>query len=350
MKIGDLDTPALLVDLDRLESNMARWQARCEERGWKNRPHIKTHKIPELARMQIAAGAVGVTCQKLGEIEAMAAGGVDDFLLAYPVVGELKLARLRALLERVGRLRVVADGPEVIAGLAQVARESGRELEVMVEGDTGMHRIGVGTPERAAQLAAEIAGERGLRFAGLMSYPATREAVSWMAQARALCEDRGLAVPEISLGGTPGMWGDYDGVSEYRAGTYLYNDRIIAAGGACMLADCALSVLLTVVSTAGEGWITLDGGTKTFGVDQYGQEGFGVLLDCPEAMLVRASEEHGVLSMHGTGEKPPWRVGEKLRVLPNHACMVSNLHDFAYGVRGEEVVAHWEITARGKLQ
>ncbi len=347
MTLDDLDTPALLIDLDRVEANAQRWQACCDKAGVKNRPHIKTHKIPELALLQIQLGACGITCQKLGEAEAMADGGVSDIFLAYNLVGEPKLQRLRALHERT-HLRVVADGREVVEGLARAMAGAERPLEVLVECDTGMHRIGVQTPEEAVELARHIAAQTSLRFAGFCTYPASAEAVAFMEAAKRLCT--GLAVPEISGGGTPGMWGlpGYGIFSEYRAGTYLFYDRITVAAGVARLEDCALTVLTTVVSTSGTDWVTLDGGTKTFSSDQYGQTGFGCVLGEPQSVLTRCSEEHGVLQT--AGAKPRTRVGEKLRIIPNHACIVSNLHDTAYAVRGEKVVAQWAITARGKLQ
>jgi D-serine deaminase-like pyridoxal phosphate-dependent protein len=165
-----------------------------------------------------------------------------------------------------------------------------------------------------------------------------------------LCNERGIEVEVVSGGGTPKMWEfpKHHVFTEYRVGTYLFNDRIVAASGAATLDDCASSVLVSVVSVSGPTWVTVDGGTKTFSSDQYGQSGFGAVLGNPQCELVRCSEEHGVLQE--AGAKPNFVIGQKLRIIPNHACIVSNLHDVAYAVRGDEVVAEWRIAARGKLQ
>jgi len=349
MNISGLDTPALLIDLDRVEKNLRRWQEFCDRTGVRNRPHIKTHKIPELARMQVEYGAVGITCQKLGEAEAMADAGLGDIFLTYNIVGEAKLERLRALHRRV-RLRVVADGPEVVEGLEAAASKGERPLEVSVECDTGMHRCGVQSPQDAAELADFIRSRDHLLFSEFSTYPTTAAASAFMEEVEALCKKRGLEIPEISGGGTPGMWRlpPYRVFTEHRAGTYIFNDRITVAAEDAAWADCASSVLVSVVSISGPDWVTVDGGTKTFSSDQYGQSGFGVLWNDPRSMLTRCSEEHGVLQ--SAGAKPGFALGQKLRVIPNHACIVSNLHDWAYAVRGESVVAQWRIAARGKLQ
>lgn len=349
MKIYELDTPALVIDLDRVEANLRRWQSFCDRHGVKNRPHIKTHKIPELARMQIDFGAVGITCQKLGEAEAMAEGGLEDIFLAYNVVGEAKLERLLALHQRLD-ICTTADGRDVVKGLETMASKAGKPLSVRVECDTGMHRIGVHSPEAAADLAGFIDSRDGLKFGGFCTYPAGDEALVFMEEAKRLCATQGLEDFEISGGGTPPMWNlpKFPCFTEYRAGTYIYYDRITLAVGAARQEDIASSLLVSVVSTAGESWVTVDGGTKTFSSDQYGQTGFGVLWDDPNGLLVRCSEEHGVFQLNGG--KPDIALGAKLRIIPNHACLVSNLHDTAFAVRGEDVVAEWKISARGKVQ
>lgn len=349
MKLHDLDTPALIVDLDRVEANLRRWQEWCDRRGLRSRPHIKTHKIPELARLQMEYGAVGITCQKLGEAEAMADGGITNIFLPYNIVGEAKLNRLLALHQRV-TLRVAADNRTVITGLAATAARAQKPLEVMVECDTGMHRVGVGTPAEAMELARFIVQQPALVFAGFCTYPWSADAATFMTEAKRLCAESGIPVGEISGGGTPRMWQEegLEELTEYRAGTYIFNDRIIVANGAATIDDCAANLLLSVVSDAGASYVTVDGGTKTFSSDQYGQTGYGIVLDDPDSVIVRCSEEHGVLQT--CGGKPHYKVGEKVRVVPNHACIVFNLHDTAYGIRGDEVVAQWNITARGKLQ
>lgn len=349
MTIHELETPSLLIDLDVVERNLKRWQAFCDQHNIRNRPHIKTHKLPQLAHWQLETGAVGITCQKLGEVEIMADAGIDDIFLTYNIIGREKLNRLAALHQRI-RLRTIADSQQIVDGLAEAVSHSGKPLTVFVECETGMQRIGVPTPAAAADLAAGIARTDALEFGGFSTYPTTREAVTFMNEAVSRCRQQGLEVPEISGGGTPGMWNlpEYTGFTEHRAGTYIYNDRIIAATKASDPGDCAMTVLATVISTAGADWVTIDGGTKTFSSDQYGQHGFGVVSGDPECVLERCTEEHGMLVRnHG---KPRYRLGDRVRVVPNHACVVSNLHETACAVRGDKVVAIWPIAARGKLQ
>jgi len=349
MHITDLDTPALLIDIDQVKRNLHRWQKFCDQWGFKNRPHIKTHKIPELAHLQMEYGAVGITCQKVSEAEVMADAGITDIFLTFNIVGKLKLSRLRELHQRI-RMRVVADSQEVVEGLNEAAMGTGKPLEVCVECDTGMHRCGVGSPLEAVKLAEFVRSRKHLQWSGFSTYPTTDAALIFMDEGIRICENRGLKIEEISGGGTPGMWKlpEYRGFTEHRAGTYIFNDRITVSGGEAALEDCALSVLVSVTSTSGSDWVTVDGGTKTFSSDQYGQTGFGVVQNDPTCLLTRCSEEHGVLQKGET--KPSFALGEKLRIIPNHACVVSNLHDMAFVVSGEEVVGQWNIAARGKLQ
>ena len=198
MMFPEIDTPAVLVDLDIAEANIDRFQAHCEQHGIRLRPHIKTHKLPRLARRQIAAGAIGITCQKISEAEAMLAeGGVRDVLLTYNVLGAAKLARLRALATRV-RLTVVCDNEVVAEGLSDAFGSGRMALDVLVECDTGAGRCGVTSPEAAARLAQRLNDLPGLRFAGLMTYPpAGREAAvqDWLARAVAACARQGTRCP-----------------------------------------------------------------------------------------------------------------------------------------------------------
>ena len=192
MRIDDLDTPVAIIDLDRLERNIARFQTYLSQHGIANRPHIKTHKIPQIARMQVAAGAVGITCQKLGEAEVMADAGIDDIFIPYNIIGAAKLERLTALARRV-RLSVAADSAAVVAGLGNAMAGTGLELTVLVECDTGMGRCGVQTPAEAVELALLITRTPGLRFGGLMTYPSSPEIGPFMHE----------AVRLLRIGGSP---------------------------------------------------------------------------------------------------------------------------------------------------
>jgi D-serine deaminase-like pyridoxal phosphate-dependent protein len=349
MHIDELDTPVAVVDLDRLEGNIARLQAYLGQHGIANRPHIKTHKIPAIAKLQLAAGAAGITCQKLGEAEVMADAGIDDIFIPYNILGAAKLERLAALARRV-RLSVTADSAPVVAGLSAAMAAVGLELPVLVECDTGGGRCGAQSPAEAAALALAIARAPGLRFGGLMTYPVGRDTEAFLAEARRLIAAGGLPVERVSGGGTPLMWRAHEAPSltEYRAGTYVYGDRYILKAGAMALEQCALTVLATVVSrpTAERG--ILDSGSKTLSSDLLGLEGYGALLEYPEARIVSLSEEHGTVDFSACPRAP--EVGERVTVIPNHCCVVSNLFDEIVGVRAGELEVVWPVAARGALR
>ena len=348
---ADIDTPAVLIDFDIAEANIDKFQAYCRLHGLANRPHIKTHKLPVLARRQIAAGAVGITCQKVSEAEAMVAeGGIEDVLLTYNVIGTAKLARLRALAGRV-RLSVVADSRAVVAGLGSAFADAPEPLTVLVECDTGAGRCGVATPAAARDLTAVIAATPGLRFGGLMTYPGvggTAAVQAFMTEAVGLCEAAGLAVERVSSGGAPDMWRAHEAplVSEYRTGTYVYNDRSLVERGVCGWSDCALTVLATVVSVPTEGRAVIDAGTKVLTSDLLGLTGHGHVLGRPDIAIDQLSEEHGRLVSNGP---IGLAVGDRVRIVPNHCCVVSNMLDSVVAVRGERVEGALEIAARGRV-
>jgi D-serine deaminase-like pyridoxal phosphate-dependent protein len=348
MYINQLETPAAIVDLDRLEANIAKFQKYLDEYGIANRPHIKTHKIPEIAHMQLKAGAVGITCQKIGEAEVMAQAGVQDIFLPYNIIGESKLERLMRLAHRV-KLSVTADSEFTVRGLAGAAQREGIELETLVEFDSGGKRCGVQSPQAAADLARIIARSPGLRFGGLMTYPSNQNTDPFVAETKALLRGE-LEVERVSGGSTPGMWQahTHPEVNEHRAGMYVYGDRLTLKNGAMSLDDCALKVITTVVSrpTAERG--ILDGGSKTFSSDLLGLEGHGLILEYPEAVYYGQSEEHGHVDFSKCARKP--EIGERLTVIPNHCCVVSNLFSQMVGVRGDKVEVIWPVAARGALQ
>ncbi|WP_424934453.1 D-TA family PLP-dependent enzyme [Amaricoccus macauensis] len=346
----DIDTPAVLVDLDIAEANIARFQAHCDAHGMKVRPHIKTHKQPRLARRQIEAGAVGITCQKISEAEAMISeGGVDDVLLTYNILGAVKLERLRRLAGKV-RLSVVCDSLDIAQGLSEAFSNAPDALAVLVECDTGAGRCGVQMPDAAAELAAGIAGLPGLRFAGLMTYPPVgrdAEVQNWLQRAVAACEARGLEVKLVSSGGTPGMWQaqDVPAATEYRAGTYIYNDRSLVTRGTCTWDDCALTVLATVVSVPAPGRAIIDSGSKVLTSDLLGLKGHGHVLGRDDIAVEALSEEHGILKADEIGLK----VGDRVRIVPNHACVVANMLDEVQLVRGSQAEGPTPVVARGQV-
>jgi D-serine deaminase-like pyridoxal phosphate-dependent protein len=344
-------TPCAVIDLDRVERNIARIQAACDAAGVANRPHIKTHKNPWLAKMQIAAGAKGITCQKLGEAEVMAAAGIDDILISYNLLGEEKMARLGALQTR-AKVTVAADNPVVIAGLTQAAATSGRPLSVVVECDTGRKRAGVETPREAIALAREIAVSETLNFAGFMLYPTESgwtEAQGFFDEALAGIREYGLDATIVSTGGTPNLknLGMLKGATEHRFGTYIYNDRMQVAAGVATWDDCALYIYSTVVSRAAPDRGILDARSKTLTSDSGGGlDGFGLILEHPEAKIARFAEEHGFLDLARSNTRP--NVGDVVRIVPNHVCVVVNMMDEVVMVRGQDIVGTLPIAARGK--
>ena len=346
-------TPVAVIDMERVERNIARIQATCNEAGVANRPHIKTHKSPVLAKLQVAAGARGITCQKLGEAEVMAEAGIDDILISYNLLGEEKMARLGALQAK-ANMTVAADNPVVVASLTLAAAASGRPLSVVVECDTGRKRAGVETPVEAVALAREIASANGLIFAGFMLYPTESgwaEAQTFYDEALAGVRSLGLDAAMVSTGGTPNLKniGKLKGATEHRPGTYIYNDRMQVAAGVATWDDCALNIYSTVVSRAGADRGILDAGSKTLTSDTGGGlDGHGLILEHPEARIARFAEEHGFLDLTRSNTRPA--VGDVVRIVPNHVCVVVNMMDEVVMVRGDEIVGTLPVAARGKLR
>jgi D-serine deaminase-like pyridoxal phosphate-dependent protein len=344
-------TPAVVIDLDVVDRNIARLQALCDAAGVANRPHVKTHKSPVLAALQIAAGAQGITCQKLGEAEVMADGGMDDILISYNILGEEKTGRLGALAGRI-KIAVCADNPVVVDGLPHAAEIAGRPLDVLVECDTGRKRAGVETPGEAVALAKRIAAHPGLTFAGLLIYPpetAIAQTQRFLDSALAGLREAGLEPCIISSGGTPNLphIGEIAGVTEHRSGTSIFNDRMMMAAGVAELEDCALSVYSTVVSRAAPERGILDAGSKTLTSDTGGLDGHGLILEHPQAKIARFAEEHGFLDLSACNERPS--VGDVVRVIPNHVCVVVNMVDRLITVRGSEIEGELPVAARGRL-
>lgn len=348
----DYGTPAAVIDMDRVERNIARIQAACDAAGVTNRPHIKTHKSPELAKLQIAAGARGITCQKLGEAEVMADAGIDNILISYNLLGDEKMARLGALRSRID-VTVAADNPVVVADLTKAAAIAGRALPVVVECDTGRKRAGVETSAEAVALARQIAASPGLTFAGFMMYPTESgwaEAQAFLDDAMAGIRTDGLEATIVSTGGTPNLknLGQLRGATEHRPGTYIYNDRMQVAAGVATWDDCALHIYATVVSRAGPERGILDAGSKTLTADTGGLDGYGLILEHPEAKIARFAEEHGFLDLTRSNTRP--NIGDVVRIVPNHVCVVVNMLDEVVMVRGDEIVGVLPVAARGKLR
>ncbi|HVR71490.1 MAG TPA: alanine racemase [Vicinamibacteria bacterium] len=332
----ELDTPAVYVDLDALERNIAKMQE--QSRGWgvKLRPHTKTHKIPEIARMQLDAGASGITVAKIGEAEVLPG---DDVLVAYPIMPE-KLPRLRALAES-RRVTVVVDSVEAARGLPGIG--------AMVEVDIGVGRCGVTRPEQVVEIARACGDFRGLFYwPSWLDEEGFRKARTSVDEHIGALEAAGFGVPIVSGGSTPGAGKTtlIPATTEIRPGTYVFNDASCVANAVATLEECALRVLVTVVSTAVPGQCLIDGGSKTFSSDPTVNVGtFGLFPEHPDWTMRKMNEEHGYVKIGS----PP-RIGQKVWVVPSHVCATVNLHDkIAYG-RGSKVEGAWKVAARGRVR
>ena len=361
--VSELETPAVTVDMDIMEDNLRRVQAYLSKHGIANRPHIKTHKIPALGKLQMQAGAVGITCQKLGEVEVFTEAGVaDDVLLTFNILGGAKTDRLMILSRRLKRLAVVLDNETVAKGLSEAAVRHGVELPFLIECDTGMGRNGVQTPQAALDLARAAMRMPQLRFEGIMTFPLRPPAsllnpklsapgsLVFFKEALALFKRAGIPVPVVSGGGTPAIFmvQDYPMLTVHRAGTYLYNDVMTVASGTATWDNCAMRVRATVVSRPTDNRAVFDCGTKVLTSDLYTVTGHGHVMEYPDAVIPHLSEEHGVIDLAACKRKPG--IGEIIHVVPNHCCVVSNMVDEVYGVRNGKLEATWPVAARGTVR
>lgn len=372
MDITDLRTPAVLIDLNRVRANIDRMQAVADAHGRRLRPHAKTHKSPVIAKWQIEAGAIGLCCAKLGEAEVFADAGIRDIRVPYPVHPS-NADRVVRLLDRV-QLSIITDLTEIAREWSAAMTRAGRTLDVLVKVDVGFHRCGI-DPQRpeAADFVAEVAALPGLRLRGLLSHAghaytaASEDEIRAVAveEARLLREvacrarARGAAIEEISVGATPTarFSATLDGITELRPGNYVYFDRMQVAIGAASLSDCALTVLASVV-TKHKDRVIFDSGSKTLSSDGArgaGNTGYGAVFASVEDAsaldsnlhIERLSEEHATVRvLNGATRLNP---GDRVRILPNHSCVVSNLVDEIVLVDGTRVVDRLPVAARGKI-
>jgi D-serine deaminase-like pyridoxal phosphate-dependent protein len=350
--LSELDTPAVTILLDRMQENIDRVQRHLDRHGLANRPHIKTHKIPAVAKLQIETGAVGITCQKLGEVEAFVDAGVcDDILLTFNIIGDAKAERLLTLVKRTQRLAVVLDNEVVARGLSRAAVRHGADVRFLIECDTGFGRNGVQTPEAALELARVAMQLPRMQFEGLMTFPNKAPSTSeFFARALQLFKAAGIRVPVVSGGGTPALGSvtEFPMMTEHRAGTYVYNDVMMVAAGAATWDQCAMRVRATVVSRPTPERAILDAGSKVLTSDQYYVQNHGRLHEYPDAVIPSLSEEHAIVDLSRCRERPS--VGDVVNVIPNHCCVVSNMVDEVYGIRGEQVEVVWPVAARGAMR
>jgi D-serine deaminase-like pyridoxal phosphate-dependent protein len=362
MRITDLDTPAVLVDVDVMERNLRRLGDYCAQHSLRLRPHTKTHKIPELARRQIEHGAAGITVAKLGEAEVMADAGLPGILIVYPLFGAAKWRRLTALARRTD-VTVACDSVEIASGISEQARQDGVTVGLLVEFDTGFGRCGLPIEESSLPAVRKIRERPGLEWRGVLVYPghimgttSEREVLlkrenETLSRLMELLKSEGIDCPIVSGGNTPAAFLSHRfvGVNEIRPGTYIFNDKNTVCAEAASWDDCAVTVLATVVSTSVSGKAIIDAGGKTFSGDSLlsgDRQGFGHVIGRPEILVEDLSEEHGHLRLGGARLK----VGDRVRVVPNHVCTCVNMHDRVYGVQREDVVAEWEVAARGKVR
>lgn len=359
MTIHELDTPALVIDLDVLERNLARIADYCASSNLRLRPHTKTHKSIQIAKRQLELGAAGLSIAKTGEAEVMLGAEPKDLFLVYPVVGERKLDRLVEVARKTN-LTVAFDSVAAAAPLAHAADRAGVRIGVLAEVDVGLGRVGV-SPDQAVDLVQALRKLPALDWRGISFYPGhikspeDARVAELKATVAGIVRDlrqAGLEPRIVSGGSTPLLFRSHDieGLNEIRPGTYVFNDLNTIASGACGLEDCAASVLVTVVSTARPGQMIIDGGSKTFSSDRLssGDPGFGRVVEAPGAFFHRMMEEHGFVDL--TRAERTFAVGDRVRMIPNHVCVVVNLHEVCYGIRGENVETCWNVEARGKLQ
>ena len=363
MHISELDTPSLLVDLDRLEANLDRMAQAARLSDLSLRPHTKTHKTPQIARMQLDRGAAGITVAKLGEAEVMAEAGIEDIFIANEIVGAQKIERLIELARRV-KVSVGVDSVEAAAPLSMAFAQAGMRLMVLLEVDLGLRRCGV-APDQALELGRHLNTLPGIHLLGLFTYCGQvyaarneNEVAGVTAyECRAMSDLARRMAPlsgtelRVSGGSTPTSrhYTAACGLTEIRPGSYVFNDRTQIDRWAARPSDCALTVLATVISTPEPGRAVLDAGSKSLAADLAPESpGHGMLKEDHAAVLIKLNEEHGFLDLSRAAVK--LRVGDKVEVIPNHCCAVSNLHDEMIATRGGEVAETWPIAGRGKVR
>jgi D-serine deaminase-like pyridoxal phosphate-dependent protein len=362
----ELDTPCLVVHRSILEQNIREMAEFAREHGIAMRPHQKTHKTAEIARMQRDAGAIGVTCAKLGEAEALVDAGVtDDVFLAYQIVGPRKIARLLELMDR-AKVSVAVDSVEVAQALSEACVAAGKTLDVIIEMNTGLNRAGILPGEEAERLAEEVAAMPGLNLKGIMTHEGhvakttTQDELSVVASevgqamvdtARRL-RDRGVPIEIVSVGSTPASFNttQVEGISEMRPGTYVFYDNASFRFGRIGPERCALRILATVISRPSPDRAVIDAGSKTLTMDPApaGRQGFGYIVEAPNAIIQRLSEEHGVVEFpDGNSELA---VGDVVEIIPNHVCPTVNLQDQLFVVSDDGSIEAWDVIARGAVR
>jgi D-serine deaminase-like pyridoxal phosphate-dependent protein len=351
MRLEDIETPALIIDLDGLEDNLDRYQSYFTEHGIGLRPHIKTHKCLAIAHMQMQRGAIGITCQKLGEAEVMVGGGVGpDVLIPYNIIGQRKLERLTALARR-AHMTVAADSEYTVDGLSQAAANAAVTVGVVVELFQG--RTGVIDAQAAAELGQKIAAAPGLELRGIMIMPSSHDQRPFIQETLDLFDRSGLPHPIVSGGCTPYCFIAHEipELTEFRAGEYPTGGLKHLLGKTHTVEQCCLRVLTTVVSRPQAASAIIDAGSKAMSAairPDIDATSMGHIVEYPQARFTGASEEHGNVDLSSCPNPP--QIGERLQVIPVHPCPCVNEHDEIIAVRQGQVEAVWPVHARGKSQ
>jgi D-serine deaminase-like pyridoxal phosphate-dependent protein len=364
ISLDQIDTPALIVDLDVLEANIVRMADFTRLNKVSMRAHIKSHKIPELARLQVTAGAAGIVCQKLGEAELMADAGLTDILVPYPIIGPTKIRRLLDLARRV-RFTTTIDSIEGATAIGAAAEAAGLVIDTMLEVDNGYHRCGV-SPEEAVALATRIARDLpGLRFKGLLGYEGhvygldapqdidrvARKAYDVLGAIADELRTAGISVECVSTGSSVSFQtaAAHSAVTEIRVGGYVFGDRSVVKLGGATREQCSLTVLSTVVSKRGTDHVVVDAGAKALSLATLsGIEGYGLILGHEDAVLAHVADEHGMISVPPGGR--PFALGERVMILPNEHTVVVNQFLELVGVRSGRVESAWPVAGHGLMQ
>ena len=370
-KIDELDTPALILDLDVLENNIKRMSNICKKSNVKLRPHIKTHKMPIIAHLSIDAGAVGIAVSKLGEAEVMEASGIKDIMVANQIIGERKIKRLINLSRRI-KISSLVDSIEGARMLSEIAAKEGINLTVYLEINIGMNRCGVKSGESAVEMAKSISLLPNLNLVGVLGFRSVwykqlqkyDQNIIWklgIEEGKILVENAekirkaGVQITEVVAGSTPtsAAASTVPGVTEVQPGTHVFNDIMTVSVGGCEVKDCAASVIVTVTSKPTARRAIIDAGTKTL-VGDYGSEcfpsiveGHGLIKNKTDVILKNYSEEHGELLLDSNCDI---NIGDRLEIIPNHICPVVNTFDEIIGVRNGRIEVVWPILARGKVK
>lgn len=362
-----LETPCLIIDYDIMKRNIEKMAQVSKSSGCILRPHTKTHKIPQIAKIQIEAGANGITVAKVSEAEVMADNGIKDIFIAYPVIGEMKIKRVLELNRKI-RLIVGVDSLEGAEALSSAALAAGQAIEVRLEVDTGLRRTGV-IYDKAIDFAQVINSYKGISLTGIFTFKglvfegkgtldrekAGLEEGRLMVELADRLRRKGMDIKDVSAGSTPTAIyaAQVPGVTEIRPGTYVFNDTMLVNMGVCSMDECAASILTTVVSRNSEDYAVVDGGNKAFstdaalGVFPHYLKGYGRTMQDDKLVLERLSEEHGIITIvEGAG---PLKVGDTVSIIPNHICTTVNLHDRAYFVRNGRVIKEVSIAGRGRV-